>query len=163
MPTDNVSREGGLARIDKVSREHFPVWKRMRQELYSGLDPDFHDGEMEWIASSGEAECYLAFDEKGTPIGMMELSLRNVVDGCIGGPVGYVEGIYLEPDHRRAGLGSELMKFATERFLARGCSDMATDAEIDNVDAQEFYRNVGFTESWRVVGFTRSIRPPKGS
>jgi aminoglycoside 6'-N-acetyltransferase I len=161
MPIDKVSRE--QVRIDRVSREHFPVWKRMREALYSGLDPEFHDGEMEWIESSGEAECYLAFDEKGKPIGMMELSLRNVVDGCIGGPVGYVEGIYLEPEHRRGGLGSELLKFATERFRARGCSDMATDAEIDNVDAQEFYRKVGFTESWRVVGFTRSIGPPDRS
>jgi aminoglycoside 6'-N-acetyltransferase I len=148
-------------RIDKMSREHFPVWKRMRQELYPGLDPDFHDEEMEWIFDSVETECYVGFDEAGTPMALLELSLRNVVDGCIGGPVGYVEGIYLDPQHRRRGQGSALMKFATDRFLERGCSDMATDAEIDNIEAQEFYRDVGFTESWRVVGFTRSIRPAR--
>jgi len=44
-------------RIEKVSREHFPVWKRMRQELYPSLDPDFHDEEMEWIHDSDETEC----------------------------------------------------------------------------------------------------------
>ncbi len=148
-------------RIEKISREHFPVWKRMRQELYPALDPDFHDEEMEWIHDSDETESYLGFDDAGNPIGLLELSLRKVVDGCIGGPVGYVEGIYLEPKHRRKGQGDVFMKFAAERFLERGCSDMATDAEIDNVEAQEFYRKVGFTESWRVVGFTRSLRKPR--
>lgn len=146
--------------IVEMTREHFPVWKRMRQELYPGLEPEFHDGEMEWIRDSKEAAAYIALADDGEPVGLLEVSLRNVVDGCIGGPVGYVEGIYLEPSFRRKGLGAKLMEFATDWCRKRGCNDMATDAEIENVEAQEFYRETGFTEVSRTVGFTRSLRSP---
>jgi aminoglycoside 6'-N-acetyltransferase I len=130
----------------------------MRVELYPNLDPDMHDEEMEWLLEAKDAAAYLAFSDAGEPIGLLEVSLRNVVDGCIGGPVGYVEGIYLEPSLRRKGVGSKLMEFATEWCRKRGCQDMATDAEIENVEAQEFYRRTGFTEVSRTVGFTRSLR-----
>jgi aminoglycoside 6'-N-acetyltransferase I len=144
--------------IADVTREQFPVWRRMRQELYPNLDPEMHDEEMEWLFEAKDSAAYLAFSDDGEPIGLLEVSLRNVVDGCIGGPVGYVEGIYLEPSYRRKGLGAKLMEFATEWCRKRGCQDMATDAEIENVEAQEFYRQTGFTEVSRTVGFTRSLR-----
>lgn len=144
--------------IAEVTREQFPIWRRMRQELYPNLDPDMHDEEMEWLHEAKDSGAYLAFSDAGEPVGLLEVSLRNVVDGCIGGPVGYVEGIYLEPSLRRKGVGSMLMEFATEWCRKRGCQDMATDAEIENVEAQEFYRRTGFTEVSRTVGFTRSLR-----
>lgn len=39
----------------------------------------------------------LACDEAGSVYGRVELSLRNVVDGCLSSPVGYVEGIFVDP------------------------------------------------------------------
>lgn len=144
--------------IAEVTREQFPVWRRMRQDLYPNLDPEMHDEEMEWLFEAKDSAAYIACSDAGEPIGLLEVSLRNVVDGCIGGPVGYVEGIYLEPSFRRKGLGAKLMQFATDWCRKRGCNDMATDAEIENVEAQEFYRQTGFTEVSRTVGFTRSLR-----
>jgi aminoglycoside 6'-N-acetyltransferase I len=112
---------------------------------------------MDWILAAPEACAFLALSERGEPIGLLELSLRNVVDGCIGGPVGYIEGIYLVPEHRAQGLGRQMIEFASSWFRARGCRDMATDAEIDNAAAHAFYRRVGFAETWRIVGFIRRL------
>jgi aminoglycoside 6'-N-acetyltransferase I len=145
-------------RIAPVTRDQFPVWKPMREALYSDLDPQFHDREMEWLFTSGQAACFLAWSDEGQAIGLLELTLRNFVDGCIGGPVGYIDGIYLDPDHRGRGYGRELVAFAVDWFKARGCNDLATDAEVANTEAQAFYRRVGFTERWHVVGFTKSLR-----
>lgn len=41
--------------------------------------------------------CFLAVGENGDAWGIVEVSLRNVVDGCLTSPVGYVEGIYVDP------------------------------------------------------------------
>ncbi len=160
-----ANREAALKSIDgertirivEATRADFPVWKRLRQSLYTSLDPEFHDEEMAWIHDSDEAACFLAWTGTQEAVALLEVSLRNVVDGCVGGPVGYVEGVYLEPSERGQGFGTRLIEFAKGWFLTRGCREMATDAEIDNVDAQEFYRRIGFTEMWRVVGFTKSL------
>jgi aminoglycoside 6'-N-acetyltransferase I len=143
--------------VVEVTRAHFPAWKRMRQALYSGLTAEFHDEEMGWIFRSDEAACFVVLAGDAVPIGFLELSLRNIVDGCLGGPVGYIEGIYLEAAHRGHGLGARLVEFARQWSLERGCRDLATDAELDNREAQAFFRDAGFAETWRVVGFTRRI------
>lgn len=145
-------------RIAPVTRDQFPVWKPLRQALYSDLDPQFHDREMDWLLTSEQAACFLAWSDEERAIGLLELTLRNFVDGCIGGPIGYIDGIYLDPAHRGRGYGHQLMAFAVDWFEARGCTDMATDAEVTNTRARAFYRRVGFAERWHVVGFTKSLR-----
>lgn len=144
-------------RLVPISREHFPAWKRMRAALYSGLDGKFHDEETEWLHACSEAACFLAWSADDEAVGLLELTLRNVVDGCIGGPVGYIEGIYLNPAWRGRGHGARMVAFAAEWFRSRGCRHMATDAEMDNVDAQAYYRQAGFTERWRTVGFIKPL------
>jgi aminoglycoside 6'-N-acetyltransferase I len=144
-------------RIAPVTRDQFATWRRLRGALYTGLDARFHDEEMGWLFQSKEAASFLAWSKNGDAIGLLELSLRNFVDGCIGSPVGYIDGIYVEPSCRGQGLGPQLIAYATDWFRARGCKDMATDAEIENAAAQDFYRQLGFSERWHVVGFTKSL------
>ena len=145
-------------RIVEVTRGRFPDWKRLRESVYEGLEESFHDEEMEILFSSSEAASFLGLSDNGEVIGMLELSLRNFVDGCLGGPVGYVEGIYLTPDHRGQGLGRELLEFAAEWCRSKGCREMAADSELDNVNAQQFLAGNGFEETYRVVEFKKPLR-----
>lgn len=144
--------------IKAVTREQFGLWKVFRQALYTDVDSRFHDEEMQWLFASDETGCFLVWSESGDAIGLLELTLRNFVDGCVGGPVGYIEGIYLIPEQRAQGHGKRMIEFAAEWSRQHGCKSMATDAEIPNTDAQQFYRNLGFNEGWRVVGFTKSLQ-----
>lgn len=129
----------------------------MREHLYTGLDGDFHDREMAFILDSAHTAAFLALAATGEPAGLLELSLRNVVDGCIGGPVGYIEGLWLAPGHRGRGDGRRLVDFAAAWFREQGCRDMATDALLDETGAQAFWRRAGFEETWRVVQFKRPL------
>lgn len=144
-------------RITSVTVDQFPIWKRLRQAVFTGFDPEFHDEEMQWLLESDQAECFLAWSNDNEPIGLLEMSLHNFVDGCIGSPVGYIEGIYLEPDHRGTGLGRRLIDFAAEWAKSKGCRHLATDAEIDNIEAQAFYRKIGFSEGWKTIGYTMPL------
>ena len=66
---------------------------------------------------------------------MIEVSLRNVVDGCLTSPVGYIEGIVVLPSHRSRGVAKELLEVGEDWCRARGCTEIATDAGLDNVTA----------------------------
>jgi aminoglycoside 6'-N-acetyltransferase I len=143
--------------IVPATRDDFAQWKALRSALYTGLDDAFHQREMAHILAADHLAAFLALDEAGRAAGLLELSLRNVVDGCIDGPVGYVEGVYLAPDARGRGEGRRLLAFAADWFRARGCREMATDTELENVDAQTFYRAAGFTQAWTVVQFRRRL------
>ena len=141
-----------------VTRDDFQEWLAMRQALYTGLDEGFHRREMESIFASREMSCFMAASEaRDGRIGMIELSLRNVVDGCTSSPVGYIEGLYVKPEFRGRGYGRELVAFAASWFVARGCQEMATDAELENLSAQSFFRDNGFAETWRIVEFKKSL------
>jgi aminoglycoside 6'-N-acetyltransferase I len=129
----------------------------MRQELYGDLSEEFHDAEMELIFSSAAATCFLGLAESGAAVAMLEVSLRNFVDGCLGGPVGYIEGIYVTPGHRKHGYGSTLTEFAGNWFRSKGCRDMAADAELTNCTAQKFLAKAGFDETYRIVEYKRSL------
>jgi len=144
-------------RIIEITRERFPEWRRMRHELYGELSAQFHEAEMELIFSSKEATCFIGLRESGAAVAMLEVSLRNFVDACLGGPVGYIEGIYVAPLERKQGYAGELIEFATSWFRSKGCRDMAADAELTNLIAQDFLTRAGFDETYRVVEYKRSL------
>jgi len=144
-------------RIIEITRERFPEWRRMRHELYGELSAQFHEAEMELIFSSKEATCFIGLSESGAAVAMLEVSLRNFVDGCLGGPVGYIEGVYVTLGERKQGYAGELIEFATSWFRSKGCRDMAADAELANLIAQDFLTRAGFDETYRVVEYKRSL------
>lgn len=112
---------------------------------------------MEWIFSSQDKRSFLLLSSDGAAAGLLELSLRNIVDGCVGGPVGYIEGIYLRPEFREQGWGRRLMEFAEQWCRNQGCRHLAMDAEVENHQAQQFYLHAGFQEGWRIVEFRKSL------
>ncbi|MDJ0618822.1 MAG: GNAT family N-acetyltransferase [Calothrix sp. MO_192.B10] len=144
-------------KLVRVEEKYFPVWKQMRQTLYTGLESEFHEQEMQWIFNSVDKACFILLSDSDKVMGFLEVSLRNLVDGCLGSPVGYIEGIYLQPQYRGLGYGWQIIDYAAEWFRTQGCQDMATDAELDNIDAQQFYQNIGFQETYRIVEFKKSL------
>jgi aminoglycoside 6'-N-acetyltransferase I len=152
--------------LSEATSKDMKTWRAMRDDLYSGVPPEFHEAEMTLMLASDDRACLLVRDPEDEAIGFIEVSLRNVVDGCLGGPVGYIEGIYLVPNWRGLGLGPTMIEAAATWFRAQGCRDMATDAELDNEDAQQFWNELGFEETWRIVQYHKSLNgdaPPKRS
>jgi aminoglycoside 6'-N-acetyltransferase I len=79
-----------------------------------------------------------------TIIGFAEVGLRSHADGCEADiPVGYLEGWYVAPGFRRQGIGSMLLLAAQEWARSRGCTEMASDALIDNQLSQTVHARLG--------------------
>lgn len=155
-PPREASNDGDLRLVPATKRDA-AVWRAMREDLYSGIDEAFNEFEMALILGSPDRACLLVRAPDDEAVGFIEVSLRNVVDGCLGGPVGYIEGIYLVPSWRGLGLGPGMIDAVAQWFRAQGCRDMATDAELDNRDAQQFWSELGFEETWRIVQYRKSL------
>ena len=154
------SAEDGVLRLTAATERDLKVWRAMREDLYAGVDAAFNEFEMALILGSTDRACLLVRAPNDEAVGFIEVSLRNVVDGCLGGPVGYIEGIYLVPSWRGLGLGPGMIEAAAEWFQSQGCRDMATDAELENRDAQQFWSDLGFEETWRIVQYRKSLEEP---
>jgi aminoglycoside 6'-N-acetyltransferase I len=71
--------------------------------------------------------------------------------------VGFVEGVYVAPAWRRQGVARQLFAAIGDWARARGCSELASDALIDNETSQRAHRSLGFRETERVVYFTKPL------
>ncbi|MEX0873688.1 MAG: hypothetical protein WD646_11485 [Actinomycetota bacterium] len=45
----------------------------------------------------------------------------------------------------------------TEADFEKGCTELASDAELDNTDRQRFHAAVGLAEGGRIVAFVKKV------
>lgn len=56
---------------------------------------------------------FLFHSQSGEAVAWISLSIRKeYVEGCQGGPVAYLEGIFVSPSYRQQGVAEELVDFA---------------------------------------------------
>ena len=97
-------------------------------------------------------------EHDGAVVGFAEVSLRSdYVNGCDTSPVAFLEGLYVEPAHRRRGVARALVAAAEQWGRARGCSELGSDALIDNTGSHRFHAAAGFEETERVVCFRKLL------
>lgn len=112
---------------------------------------------MQAFAKRTEQQVFLAFDENEEATGFAEVALRNLVDGCLTSPVGYLEAIYVATEGRGAGLGRQLLDAAINWARTQGCTEFATDSDLKDESAQRFHLAMGMKETYRIVQFRREI------
>ena len=106
----------------------------------------------------------LAHDEGDAAVGFVEASIRNdYVNGTETSPVAFIEGLYVEPTQRRRGVARALVAEIVAWGKARGCSELASDSPIGNVEAHAFHRALGFAETERVVCFCKPLNDDEGA
>ena len=130
-------------------------------ELACQLWPDHTVEEMRTefaeILAKPDAAYFLAYAEE-TAIGFAQCQLRyDYVEGTDSSPVGYLEGIYVAEEYRKQGVARELLAACETWAKEKGCTEFASDCELDNVQSMQFHLNVGFEEANRIICFTKKI------
>jgi aminoglycoside 6'-N-acetyltransferase I len=94
----------------------------------------------------------------GRLVGFIETGMRSVADGCDPArPVGYVEAWFVAESYRRQGIGAQLLMAAEEWARKQGCTEMASDAEIENENSQRTHEALGFEVSGRSVNYRKRL------
>ncbi len=115
----------------------------MRTALWPDQTPD---DMADWLARDAATVIVAARPEDDGLIGFVEVGERDFADGCETRPVGYIEGWWVDPAHRRAGVGAALIRAAEAWARARGRQEIASDVEFDNVASQRAHASLGFNE-----------------
>ena len=98
------------------------------------------------------------YEEQGRAAGFAECRLRHdYVEGTESSPVGYLEGIYVKAGDRGRGIARRLLSACEDWAREQGCTEFASDCELDNTESQGFHRAVGFREANRLVAYTRKL------
>lgn len=104
-----------------------------------------------------DAAFFLAYAEE-TAIGFAHCQLRrDYVEGTDSSPIGYLEGIYVADGYRKKGVAKELLTACESWAKSKGCTEFASDCELDNTQSLQFHLNVGFEEANRIICFTKKI------
>ncbi len=128
---------GDFERLWRIDRECFPEGiAYSKQEL------------KEYLGRRG-AFCYVAEREDSARVRAARTRSSEIAGFILGESdrrkMGHVITIDVLPHARRAGLGSQLMSMAEERFQKAGCSAIVLETAVDNVTAIRFYRRRGYS------------------
>lgn len=134
----------------------YPQWLALRLALWDDNTEDEMLAEMRTLLTDPQQAVFLA-EENGVLIGFAEVSLRKYADGCDTSPVGYLEGWYVAPEHRRAGIGSALVHAGEEWARTHGCREMASDTWLENEISIQAHLQLGYAESERLVHFMKHL------
>jgi len=135
--------------LDEVTNLAMKLWPN---NIWSELRSEFEE-----LLESKKDIVYLAAVEH-TFIGFIHMSLRyDYVEGSNSSPVGYIEGIYVDEMHRNKGISKKLVEAGEAWSKSLGCTEIASDTELDNHASQEFHKRIGFKEAGRIVAFIKRI------
>lgn len=133
------------------------AWAAMRNRLWDDFDPAELEAELAGLAALETPYATLVAEADGRLVGFAEVSVRSVAEGCPPGPAAYLEGIWVEPGHRRGGVASALLAAAEAWARDRGLDHLGSDALLDNEASHAWHRAAGFAEVVRLVVFAKPL------
>lgn len=149
--------EREMADIRRAGRQDMGTVSALVRELWPNHEPDELEAEFARQLDREDAAVFLCLSG-GRAVGFAQVSLRrDYVEGTDGRPVGYLEGIYVQPPYRRHGLARALLEDGREFARQHGCKQFASDCELDNEGSIAFHLSCGFAEANRIVCFVSSL------
>lgn len=146
-------------RVRPASASDIAAWAQLRNALWPVDEIAEHEDEARQQLARPGLYTVLAFADDGRACGFAEASLRrDYVNGTESSPVGFLEGWYVAPDWRGRGVGRALIGEVERWTLAQGCSELASDALLDNLGSHSAHAACGFEETERVVYFRKVLR-----
>ncbi|MNX93600.1 Aminoglycoside N(6')-acetyltransferase type 1 [compost metagenome] len=145
-------RQANVADVDR--------WAAMRAALWQSDTLDEHRQEVlsALRAENPDSIVLVAVGPAGVVCGFAEASLRHeYVNGCETSPVAFIEGVYIEPEHRGSGAGRALCSALEAWGRDKGCNELASDALLENTESHAFHGAIGFEETERVVYFRKVL------
>ena len=136
------------AHIDEMTRLASVLWGEEYEILKAEIEENI----------SNDAAAYFIKLIDDNPVAFAHCGLRyDYVEGTDSSPVGYLEGVFVTEEHRLKNIASELVTECEQWAKDKGCTEFASDCELDNAGSLEFHLKSGFEEMNRIVCFRKSI------
>ena len=133
------------------------AWAGMRAALWPEADAGVHAGEIDGILNDDDYWGFIAEAVDGGAVGFAEVAIRKYANGCDSRPVPFLEGIWVKPEFRRLGVGTQLLGHVGALLVQCGFSELGSDSELANAAAHASHKGWGFAETERVVYFRKPL------
>ena len=143
--------------IIKAKTEDAGTLAELAIQLWEDNDPAELEEEFRELTLSEDAACFIQIvDDK--PVAFAQCQLRyDYVEGTDSSPVGYLEGIFVSEKYRKKGYAAALLMACEAWAKEKGCTEFASDCELDNADSLRFHLAMGFTEANRIICFKKKL------
>ena len=129
--------------------------------LWPDNEPGELENEFEGFLTDPEIAVFLYAPDHAsadTFAGFAQCGLRrDYVEGTESSPVGYLEGVYVQDGYRHQGAARVLVTACEAWAREKGCTEFASDCELDNTASLAFHLACGFEEANRIICFTKSL------
>jgi len=143
----SVRRDDVAAIVAMLADDHLG---RARERLKSPL-PDSYYTAFEAVERNPNLTLVVAEDGEGRVVGCLQLAVLPGLSSQ-GASRGLLEDVRVASDCRSRGIGEQLVQWAVAEARARGCNLVELLTHNSRVDAQRFYKRLGFAPSH--VGMT---------
>jgi aminoglycoside 6'-N-acetyltransferase I len=144
----------------QIGADSFSLYCRLRNQFWP-MGETVCEREAVEILGDVRWGVFVARIDSGAVVGFLEVCLRGYAEGAESSPVGYLEGLYLDAEYRRQGIGAALVRAGEQWAWSRGCREMASDAQIDNAVSIEMHKHMGYREVERQVCFLKRLTDPR--
>lgn len=144
-------------KIRRIEQNDLEEWFRLRKLLWDEISDEEHHAEMIDIYEHTDTQLVLVADVGGKLAGFLEASIRPFVEDCHSDHVGYLEGWFVEREFRQHGIGRSLVGNAENWARHKGCTEMASDAEVGNDLSLRSHLSLGYEESSRLVHLRKDL------
>ena len=139
-------REDVAAIVAMLADDHLG---RARERVEDPLPPAYYEA-FERVEREPNLTLVVA-ESEGRVVGCLQLAVLSGISSQ-GGTRGLLEDVRVATDCRSRGIGEQLVQWAIAEAKARGCNLVELLTHQTRVDAQRFYKRLGFTASH--VGMT---------
>lgn len=143
--------------IQKATYNESHILAEMAVQMWDSHTVDELETEFCETLKSENAVFFIKY-ENSAPVGFAQCGLRtDYVEGTESSPVGYLEGIFVCEDYRKKGYAKELLEACEKWTKSMGCTEFASDCELDNTNSLKFHMAMGFDEANRIICFRKDI------
>lgn len=143
--------------IKKATRQDNLILAQLAIYMWSNHTLDELSEDFSGILENENVCCFIKYID-GIPVGFAQCQLRHdYVEGTHSSPVGYLEGIFVASGYRYKGYAKELLHECELWAKEKGCTEFASDCELDNTDSSDFHIAMGFEEANRVICFRKDL------
>ena len=143
--------------ICKATAKDSRLLAEIAVQMWEDNTVDALEAEFADLVRRDDAAAFIRYADD-QPIGFAQCGLRrDYVEGTDSTPVGYLEGIFVKAEYRNRGFARELLSACENWAKNLGCTEFASDCELDNTLSLKFHMAVGFTEANRIICFRKDI------
>lgn len=141
----------------RASGEMVAEVARLAHQMWTGSSLEELETDFAKLLAGDDGIIFLYMTEEHA-VGFAQCQLRrDYVEGTTSSPVGYLEGVFVEPGCRKRGYGKALVDACVQWAKEKGCREFASDCELKNEQSRRFHLQTGFQEANRIICFVRPI------